>query len=325
MTTHDENMPEENMPEDENVEENETNSAQAVDEPVTSAHAEESVSEEPPDEGSDLDVAITPKAQIPVEAEGEPDSDSTSKFPPGHLDVASKVREPNKQEKIVGSILDEFEKIDEVAGETGFKLESAIAKEEILQGDDDDEQPSTEDVAPDKPVWKTEAEQRYEAQQARKQRMLDERRKLDEERQQKQQAYKARLKADREAYEAELLQKKADEKARLIAEREAADARLRAEREAKRRAREQYEAQQSGHVIDDDYSPETIEDTESSDVEAPAVEIPVQQTAPPEEPPQVEPSQVESPQPKPPSAREREAVNRLGKPPSDDESDDESE
>ncbi|MAU10713.1 MAG: hypothetical protein CL607_12895 [Anaerolineaceae bacterium] len=322
MTTHDENMPEQNMPEDENIEENETNSAQVVDEPVTSEHAEDSVSEELPDEGSDVDVAETPKAQIPVEAEteAEPDSDSTSKFPPGHLDVASKVREPNEQEKIVGSILDEFEKIDEVAGETGFKLESAIAKEEILQGDDADEQPSTEDVAPDKPVWKTEAEQRYEAQQARKQRMLEERRKLDEERRQKQQAYKARLKADREAYEAELLQKKADEKARLIAEREAADARLRAEREAKRRAREQYEAQQSGHVIDDNYSPETIEDTESPDVEAPAVGIPEQQPTPPAKPPQ-----GESPQAKPPSAREREAVNRLGKPPSDDESDDESE
>lgn len=323
MTTHDENMPE-----DENVEENETNNAQSVEEPVTPEYAEDSVSEEPPDEGSDLDVAATPKAQIPVEAETEAESDSgsTSKFPPGHLDVASKVREPNEQEKILGSILDEFEKIDDVAGQTGFKLEAAIAKEEILQGDDADEQSSTEDTTSDKPVWKTEAEQRYEAQQARKQRMLEERRKLDEERRQKQQAFKDRMRADREAYEAELLQKKADEKARLIAEREAADARLRAEREAKRRAREQYEAQQSGHIVNDDYSPETIGSTEApSDDDAPVEEIPVQQTAPPEEPPEVESPEVESPEAKPPSAREREAVNRLGKPPRDDVSDEDSE
>ena len=285
---------------------------------------------------TEVESLSAPKAHISVESDGvesddmEPDDDeATSNFPPGHLDVASKVREPNKQEKIVGTILDEFEKIDDVAGETGFKLEAAIAKEEILQGDDTDESPSAEDTTSDKPLWKTEAERRYEAQQARKQRMLEDHRRLEEERRQKQDAYKARLKADREVYEADLLQKKADEKARLIAEREAADARLRAEREAKLRARELYEAQQRGHIIDDDYSPETIGSTQTpSDDDAPVVEIPVQQVVPPEEPPQVEPPQVEPPQveppqAKPPSAREREAVNRLGKPPSDDESDDE--
>ncbi|MCA9894702.1 MAG: hypothetical protein KC615_17065 [Anaerolineae bacterium] len=259
-------------------------------------------------ENSDVESTPPPISQIPVESENvEPEETPASQFPPGHLDIASKVREPNEQEKIVGTILDEFEKIDEVAGETGFKLEAAIAKEEILHGDDADNMPTSETTS-DKPVWKTEAEQRYEAQQARKQQMLEDRRRLDEERRQKQEAFKARMKADREVYESEMLQEKADQKAQMISEREAADARLRAEREAKRRARELYEAQQRGEVL-----PEPEQSSINEIASAPTSAVLEPETEQQELPPPIESPRIDDP-----AEREREAMNRLGKPTGDD-------
>lgn len=305
--------------------------AEAPDTAIDTDLLEERIEEDQTEEENVIKQDIPIEALDSDELDEEEDvmSSGGKEFPPGHLDVASNVRAPNEQEKIMGRIMDEFEKIDDVAEETGFRLESSIAKEEILQGDEAAEEERAQSAQYDeKPAWKAEAEQRYNAQEAKRQRLLEERRKLDEERRQKREAHQARMKVEREAYEQGYLSERAEREARMRAEREAADARLKAERDAKLKARQAYEAQQHG-----EYSPESkvmpaASDPSVSEMPAPAADLPVvkapdvqpEQSQPVESPVAQTPAPEKRTEPKP-TEREREAVNRLGKPPSvEDES-----
>jgi len=190
-------------------------------------------------------------ADTPADASGTPSRGyiRPDQANPEHMDVASNPRKREKHEQIISSILEEFEKIDEVAGETGDRFEREIGKQEILAGEglygDADSAPQDQIDAPESaeeqelPAWKADATRRYEAQQAHRQAMIEERRRLDEARRKEREQHESRLKADRERFEAQRKQERDAREARLKAEREAADVRRRAEQEAKRKSREQ--------------------------------------------------------------------------------------
>lgn len=179
---------------------------------------------------------------------------------PEHLDVASNPRKLQKHEEIINNILQEFEKLDEVADGTGDRFEREIGKQEILAGEDlygdagsaSDEKTDTpeSDDEEELPAWKADATRRFEAQQAHRKAMIEERRRLDEARRKEREEHEARLKAEREQFEAQRQQERNARQAQLKAERDAADARRRAEQEAKRKAREQEDVRLRKHPSD---------------------------------------------------------------------------
>lgn len=166
---------------------------------------------------------------------------------PGHLDEASKARKPNELEQLLQNLDKDLTKIDAMASDAGFQLESSIAKEEILHRADEFEQQSADKPAEETPYQRREREKRemIERQRAHREQQMAER-----------EAYEDRLRREREELEAEqrrIREQREMEKKTAV---EQAMARARAEREAKERARAEREAgwrdARSGERTDED-------------------------------------------------------------------------